>query len=130
MIPEHLQHKIATRLNDEIGVREDVGSFVFTFSALDSSRDVDYALGQLALSDDPVYKQAIHIVLEGICERTITSIIESSDKKTWERFAYKGTLIKNPLEELKLRANQAEEDGMDYVLVPLSLAFACIKETE
>lgn len=66
MIPEHLKAKINTRLFNEFGNREDIGNFLFTFSALETDRDTEYALEQLKESDDETFKRAIHIVLEEI----------------------------------------------------------------
>lgn len=66
MIPAELRDKISKRLTDEIGNREDVGNFVFTFAALNKNRDVDYAMEELDTSDDPIYKKAIGIVIEEI----------------------------------------------------------------
>lgn len=66
MIPERVRDTISERLVNEIGFREDVGKFVFIFAALQTNRDVEYALEELGESDDPIYKKAISIVLEGV----------------------------------------------------------------
>lgn len=66
MIPEEKREKIARRLDAEVGVRDDVGKFLYTFSALDVSRDAQYALDEIEHSTDYTYNKAINIVLEEI----------------------------------------------------------------
>lgn len=66
MIPQELIPGIASRLMTEIGVRQDVGQFVYIFAAAPSGHDTDYALDELNRSTDPIYKKAINIVLEEI----------------------------------------------------------------
>lgn len=67
MIPEHLRSKITKRITEECGVGDDtIGMFLFGFAALESDRDVEYALEELKASNNPFYKRAINIVLEEI----------------------------------------------------------------
>ena len=66
MIPEEARPRIAKRLYEEVGVREDVGAFIFRFAALDSDRDVEYAMDILGGEFPDELKKAINIVLEEI----------------------------------------------------------------
>lgn len=66
MIPNELTARISSRLIEEVGFREDIGKFVYTFAAAPSGHDVDYALDELKRSTDQTYKKAINIVLEEI----------------------------------------------------------------
>lgn len=65
MIPEHLRQSLGAKLYEQIGNREDVGQFVFTFAALPIGHDLEYALEELKKGDDE-YKKAVNIVLEAI----------------------------------------------------------------
>lgn len=65
MIPADRVDAIGESLNAGIGWREDVGRFVFTFAALPSGHDMDYALEELK-KGDAEYRKAINIVLKGI----------------------------------------------------------------
>jgi hypothetical protein len=65
VIPPERQAAIASRLEEGVGFRSDVGDFVFKFACLPSGHDLEYALEQLKEGDDG-YKRAIGIVLDGI----------------------------------------------------------------
>jgi hypothetical protein len=65
VIPKDKVEAIADRLAEEIGIREDVGNFVYYFAALPAGHDLDYALDALKTGDDG-FRRAVNIVLEGI----------------------------------------------------------------
>lgn len=67
MIPAHVREPLAQKLYDKFGVVERIGNFLFTFSALDASRDAEYALDMLEEhKDDEVLCGAINMVLEAV----------------------------------------------------------------
>jgi len=63
MIPQHLMTPLNNRLRDEVGMRSDVGDFLFTFAALEVNRDMEYAIEKLAESSDEDFKKAVLIVI-------------------------------------------------------------------
>jgi hypothetical protein len=81
MIPAHLRSKIAKRITEECetdGPRDDIGSFLFAFAALETDRDAEYALEELGSSGDVLYKKAINIVLDEVIFKKIRRIHSST----------------------------------------------------
>lgn len=71
MIPKHIQRVINSRLTKEVGYRADVGKFLFTFTALSASRDIEYAMEELESSTNEEYKKGIRIVIDEIVRNEI-----------------------------------------------------------
>lgn len=68
MITASQGKRIAERLTNEIGFNDDVGAFVYQFAALDSDRDIDYALDVLGTTSSEEVKKAIGIVFDEIID--------------------------------------------------------------
>lgn len=66
MIREEISEKVSRRLARECGFHIRLGEFCFWFCALSKDRDVEFALEELAASDDEVYKRGINIILEEV----------------------------------------------------------------